>query len=285
VHQTRRPLLGFGVRGVTDLELTLYGPARPLHSGHYGNWAPNPAVEMAQLLSRLRDDDGRILIEGFYDDVRPPTPAERQAIAEAPDASPRLRDELLLGRTEGGGARLDERILFPALNVRGLRSGHVGEEAQNAVPSEARMSIDFRLVPDQTPARVRERLEAHLRALGYLIVHETPSAEMRRSTPRLVKLEWGSGYAAYRADLTSPFARGVRRALERATGQTAVLSSGGGSLPLAIFAEALGAPIIMLPIANHDDNQHAADENLRVQNLRDGIAIYAEVLATLGSEW
>jgi acetylornithine deacetylase/succinyl-diaminopimelate desuccinylase-like protein len=100
-----------------------------------------------------------------------------------------------------------------------------------------------------------------------------------------VKLEWGPGYAAYRADLDSPFARGVRRALERATGQTAVLSSGGGSLPLAVFAEVLGAPIIMLPIANHDDNQHAADENLRLQNLRDGIAIYAEVLATLGREW
>ena len=285
VHQTRRLQLVFGVRGVTDVEVTLYGPSRPLHSGHYGNWAPNPAVELATLLGKLRDDEGKILIEGFYDDVRPPTEAEKQALARAPDTGALLRQELQLGRTEGGEGRLEERILLPALNVRGLQSGSVGEKAQNAVPSEARLSIDFRLVPNQTPAKVRERLESHLRSLGYAVVHETPSAELRRKTPRLVKLEWGAGYPAYRAELDDPFGRAVRRSLERAAGEVVVLPTLGGSLPLYVFAETLRVPIVTLPIANHDNNQHAPDENLRVQNLRDGIALYAELLAGLGQDW
>jgi acetylornithine deacetylase/succinyl-diaminopimelate desuccinylase-like protein len=285
VHQTRRPQLVFGVRGVTDLEMTVYGPARPMHSGHYGNWAPNPAVEMAKLLSTLRDDDGRILVAGFYDDVRPPTEAERRAVAAAPDTGGLLRRELHLGRTEAAGARLEEAVLQPALNVRGLVSGAVGERAQNAVPRDARLSIDFRLVPDQTPAKVREKVEAHLRGLGYTVVHETPSAQTRLATPRLVRLDWGAGYPAYRAGLDEPFAVAVRRTVERAVGEVVALPTLGGSLPLHLFAETLEAPIVVLPIANHDDNQHAPDENLRVQNLRDGIAIYAEVLAGLGAEW
>ena len=291
VHQTRRPLIVFGVRGVTDVEATLYGPARPLHSGHYGNWAPNPAAELAELVTHLRDDEGHILVSGFYDDVRPPTEAEKRAIAEAPEVDGLLKRELLLGRTEGhekgGGApRLEETLLRPALNVRGLQSGNVGERAQNAIPSEARLSIDFRLVPDQTPDKVRERFEAHLAGLGYTVVHDTPSPEARLAHPRLVKLVWGAGYPAYRASLDDPLARALRASIERATGgPVVVLPTGGGSLPLYIFAEVLRVPIVILPIANHDDNQHAVDENLRVQNLREGVAMYAEVLAGLGADW
>ena len=291
VHQTRRPQIVFGVRGVTDVEVTLFGPARPLHSGHYGNWAPNPAVELAHLVTRLRDDEGRILVSGFYDDVRSPTEAEKRALAEAPGVDDLLKQELLLGRTEGHGEgsaapRLEETLLRPALNVRGLQSGNVGERAQNAIPSEARLSIDFRLVPDQTPAKVRERFEAYLASLGYTVVHETPSPEARLTHPRLVKLAWGAGYPAYRAPLDDPFGRALRSSLERAMGApVVVLPTLGGSLPLYVFAEVLRVPIVVLPIANHDDNQHAVDENLRVQNLRDGVAMYAEVLAGIGAAW
>jgi acetylornithine deacetylase/succinyl-diaminopimelate desuccinylase-like protein len=292
VHQTRRPQLVFGVRGVTDVEVTLYGPARPLHSGHYGNWVPNPAVEMARLVTRLRDDEGRILVSGFYDDVRPPTDAEKRALAEVPGVDELLKQELLLGRTEGhgneGGAapRLEETLLRPALNVRGLQSGNVGEGAQNAIPAEARLSIDFRLVPDQTPAKVRERFEAYLASLGYTVVHDTPGPEARLAHPRLVKLAWGAGYAAYRAPLDDSFGRALRASLERATGgPIIVLPTLGGSLPLYVFAEVLRVPIVTLPIANHDDNQHAANENLRLQNLWDGTSIFASVLRRLGEEW
>jgi acetylornithine deacetylase/succinyl-diaminopimelate desuccinylase-like protein len=286
VHQTRRPQVFFGARGVTDVEITLYGPARALHSGHYGNWAPNPAVALAHLVAGLRDTEGRIQIAHFYDDVRPLTPAEREALASVPDVDAELRHELALAGTEAGGARLAERIMLPALNLRGLESGAVGERAANAIPTEARASIDFRLVPDQTPARVRERVEAHLRAQGYAITYETPSLDARRAQPQLVRLAWGSGYPPARSDMGSPFARALVAVTGEAAGGPVVrMPTLGGSVPMHLFVETFGVPVVGLPIANHDDNQHAADENLRLQNLWDGTAAFASVLARLGEEW
>jgi acetylornithine deacetylase/succinyl-diaminopimelate desuccinylase-like protein len=285
VHQTRRPQIFFGVRGVTDVEITLYGPARALHSGHYGNWAPNPAVALAHLVAGLRDTDGRIRIPGFYDDVRPATTAERQALQSVPEVDDALRQELSLAETEAGGARLAERILLPALNVRGLEAGAVGEGAANAIPVEARASIDFRLVPNQTPARVRELFESHLRAQGYTITHATPTLEARRAQARLVKLAWGAGYPPARAEMDSPFARALVTSVESAVGPVVRMPTLGGSIPMYLFVETFGVPVVGLPIANHDDNQHAANENLRLQNLWDGTSIFASVLGRLGEEW
>jgi len=285
VHQTRRPQVYFGVRGVMGVEVTLYGPVRALHSGHYGNWAPNPAVEMAHLVASLRDPEGRILVAGFGDDVRPIAPAERDALRSVPPVEDELKGELALGRTEGEGATLAELILRPALNVRGLESGKVGSGAANAVPVEARASIDFRLVPDQTPAGVREKLEAHLRGLGYHVVHETPDAATRRAHPRLVKLEWGPGYKAARTPLDQPAALALVRVLEQGAGPIVKLPTLGGSVPMHLFGDVTGAPVIGLPIVNHDNSQHAANENVRIQNLWDGIEAFAAVFVGLGSAW
>jgi acetylornithine deacetylase/succinyl-diaminopimelate desuccinylase-like protein len=286
VHQSRRPLVFFGVRGITEVELTLYGPSRALHSGHYGNWAPNPAVELAHLVDGLRDTDGRIKIAGFYDDVRPLTPAERAALREFPHADAELRQELALAATESGGARLVERLMLPALNLRGLQSGAVGERAANAIPTEARASIDFRLVPDQTPERVKSLFEAHLRSQGYTVVHQAPTLEERRARPGLVQLQWQSGYPSARTPLDSPFARALVALVAEATGTPVVrLPTLGGSMPMHLFPEVLGAPAMGLPIANHDDNQHAANENLRLQNLWDGTVVFATVLTGLGEAW
>ncbi len=285
VHQARRPQVFFGVRGVTDVEVTLYGPARALHSGHYGNWAPNPAVALAHLVAGLRDTDGRIRIPGFYDDVRPVTAAEREALHGVPDVDEALRQELALAETEAGGARLAERILLPALNLRGLESGAVGERAANAIPIEARASIDIRLVPNQTPARVRELFEAHVRAQGYTITHETPTLEARRARAKLVKLAWGAGYPSARTDMDTPFARALVTSVEGAVGPVVRLPTLGGSIPMHLFVETFGVPVVGLPIANHDDNQHAANENLRLQNLWDGTRIFASILSRIGEEW
>jgi acetylornithine deacetylase/succinyl-diaminopimelate desuccinylase-like protein len=286
VHQTRRPQVYFGVRGVTGVDVTLYGPARALHSGHYGNWAPNPAVELAQLIASLRDTEGRILIAGFGDDVRPPSAAEKDALRSVPPVEEELAASLALGRTEGQGTPLAELIMRPALNVRGMSSGKVGAAAANAVPTEAQASIDFRLVPDQTPAGVRDKLEAHLRGLGYFVVHETPDEATRRAHPRLVKLEWGAGYKAARTPLDNPAALALVRVLEQSGGAPLVrLPTLGGSVPMDLFTDVLGAPVIGLPIVNHDNNQHAANENVRVQNLWDGIESFAAVFAGLGPAW
>ena len=286
VHQSRRQQVSFGVRGVVGVELTTYGPTRALHSGHYGNWAPNPLVTIAHLIASMRDRDGRILIDGFYDDVRAPTKAELDAIAAAPAADSALRAELQLARTEAENARLMERIMLPALNVRGIQGGGVERLAANAVPTMARASIDFRLVPSQQPARVRELVEAHARKQGFHIVRRDPTESERRAHPAILKMIWEDGYPASRSDMSSPASRAVIRATELATGgRVIVVPTSGGSLPLYHFTEVLGAPLVTVPIVNHDNNQHAANENLRLQNLFDGMQVYASIIANLGGIW
>lgn len=283
VHPSRRMQVFFGARGVAGLELTVYGPIRPLHSGHYGNWAPNPAVELAHLVAGLRDEEGRILIPGFYGDVRPLTVTEKQAIAVMPLVEASLADELGLGRTEGGGARLQDRLMDPALNVRGLRSAEVGEGAANAIPTEAQVSIDFRLVPDQTPQKVKDEVEAFLRGKGWHLVAEAPDRETLRAFPKVARVAWSLDYAAHRTDMTLPVSRAVVAAVERAAGRPVVqVPMLGGSVPMSLFTNILKAPMIGVPMVNHDNNQHGVNENLRLQNLWDGIEVYAELMADLG---
>ena len=284
VHQSRAMQVFYGVRGVTTLELTTYGPSRSLHSGHYGNWAPNPAAVLANVIASMRDSDGRILIDGFYDDVRALTGAERAAIAAVPDVDADLRGEFALGATEGGNAPIGERIMLPALNVRGLSSGAVGDRAANAIPVSATASIDFRLVLDQTPAGVRGRVDAHLRKQGFHVVAEEPDEEQRRAHPRLIRAAWGHGYPPARTALDHPMAAAAARAIESATGSLVRLPTLGGSLPIYIIETVLGAPLLGVPIVNHDNNQHGANENLRLQNLWDGIEVYANLLAGLDSQ-
>jgi acetylornithine deacetylase/succinyl-diaminopimelate desuccinylase-like protein len=293
VHQSRRPLLFFGARGVVDLELTVYGPVKGLHDGHYGNWAPNPAARLARLLASMRDDDGRILIAGFYADVKPPSPAERAAIAAVPRVEADLRREFQIAGEEGGGERLDERLMLPALNVRGLQAGHVGAQASNTIATEARASIDFRLVPDETPGAVEALVERHIAAQGYTIVRGTPDAATRSRHPKLVQAAWGAGYPPARTPLDLPLSREVAAIMTAAGHQPVRLPTLGGSIPMYLFQQPNGAPgasgasgaptvpVIGLPIANHDDNQHAANENLRLQNLWDGIELYAALFAGL----
>lgn len=286
VHQTRRMQLYFGARGITEVEVTTYGATRRLHSGHYGNWAPNPIVELAHLVSSLRDIEGRIRIAGFSDDVRPLTETERRALSEVPDVDAALRQELALARTEGAGESLTDAILRPALNLRGVSGGEVGTRATNSIPTEATVSIDFRLVPDQTPEKLRARVEEHIRRQGYWIAREAPDRATRFKSPRIVRLLWGAGYPPARTSMDLPVSQAVIRTIEEGLGSPVVkLPSLGGSVPMYLFLEKLRAPVIGLPIVNHDNNQHAANENLRIQNLWDGIETYAVLMAGLGNVW
>jgi acetylornithine deacetylase/succinyl-diaminopimelate desuccinylase-like protein len=286
VHQSRRQQIVFGARGVTGVNLTVYGPTRGLHSGHYGNWAPNPVALIANLVASMRNNDGRILIKHFYDDVSPIGAAERRAIAAIPPIDSALRAELSLGATEAKNASLMERITLPALNLRGIRGGNVNELSSNTIPTDATASIDFRLVPKQTPEHVRQLVEAHLKAQGYFVVDHTPTPAERLAHARVVKVAWESGYAASRVPMDAPLSRATLRAVQDALGEPVVaLPMLGGSLPLSTFESALHTPLIVLPIVNHDNNQHSNNENLRMANLFDGVLVYAGVLANLGTYW
>ena len=281
VHQSRTPTIYFGARGSLGLDATIYGPVRALHDGHYGNWVPNPAAMAAELISQMRDGAGRIIIPNFADDVRPLTAAEQAAIAHLPPVEDGLKKEFGIARTEGSEG-LTASTMRPSLNIRGIRSGQVGAEANNAIPVDAVLSVDFRLVPGQTTQRVTNKVEAFLKAKGWTIVKETPDMATRLAHPRVIKLVWGGGYPALRSDMTSPAAKGVITAAESAAGRPiAILPMMGGSVPINLFDEMFHTPVIGIPINNHDNNQHAANENMRLRNLWDGIGVYAAMMAEL----
>jgi acetylornithine deacetylase/succinyl-diaminopimelate desuccinylase-like protein len=281
VHQSDAPTLYFGARGAMGLDLTIYGPLHPLHDGHYGNWVPNAAVMAAELIASMRDSNGRILIPGFYHDVRSLTAADRAAIAKLPPVENTLRREFGIGRTEGN-AGLSASVMGPALNIRGISSGAVGAAANNAIPTQADISIDFRLVPDQTPEHVRMEVERFLTAKGWTLVSAAPDLDTRLSHSRIIRVGWSSGYPGLRTDLDTPAARAlITSAHDAAGGRLALVPMMGGSVPLSLFHHILGVPVIILPIVNHDDSQHAPNENLRLKNLWDGIDVYAAEMAEL----
>ncbi len=286
VNQTRRMQVYFGARGVTDLEIAVYGPARVLHDGHYGNWAPNPAALLVDLLAHMRDSTSHILIPGFYDDVRPLTALERDALTQMPDVDTQLKQELGLAWTESGGAASPVAITQPSLNIRGLEAGHVEEKAQNAISTVAKASLDFRLVPGQRPERVREQVEQFIAQQGFYIVRQAPDMEMRRLHAKIIKLKWGPGYIASRTSMDDPAVRPIISAMEQTLGGPIVkMPMLGGSVPMYLFTDLLKTPVVGVPIANHDNNQHAANENLRLQNLWDGIEIFAGILTGTERNW
>ena len=256
MHQSRRRTLYFGARGSLDVKATVYGPLRPLHSGHYGNWVPNPAYQAAQLIVDLRAPDGSVRIPGFDRDVRPLTVAERKAIAALPPVEASLKREFGIAQGEGSDG-LTASTMRPALNVVALKAGG----SARAIPATAEVALDFRLVPDQTPERVHEQVEKRLQDLGWTVLHAEPDEATRSNKSKLVRLDWSTGYPGYRADMTHPASRAALATAQRSVADpVAALPMMGGSVPIYLFAKILDVPVIGLPIANHDNNQHAANE-------------------------
>jgi acetylornithine deacetylase/succinyl-diaminopimelate desuccinylase-like protein len=280
VHQSRRQQIVFGARGVTTVDITVYGPNHELHSGHYGNWAPNPAMMLARLLASMKDDDGRVLIDHFYDGIEPLSETEKRAIAEAPDVDRDLMRELALGRTEGAGKKLVELLNVPSLNIRGMASARTGGQASNVIPSTATATIDMRLVKGVDHAAAEQRMIDHIRKQGYFIVDHEPDAQTRMSHPKVARVTVESGgYNAARTSMDLPISKLVLQTADSARGPVVKLPTMGGSVPLFMIEGILHVPTISVPIANHDNNQHSFNENIRIQNLWDGIELMAALLA------
>ena len=242
VHQSRRQQVVFGVRGVTTLQLTIHGPRRELHSGHYGNWAPNPAMMLARLLATMKDDDGRITIPDFYDGVEPLGEAERKALAEAPALDAGLRRELGLARTEGSPRTLNELINQPALVIQGVNAAGVGAQTRNVIPDRAQAALGIRLVAGNDWRRMQDRVIAHIRAQGFHVVESEPDAATRLRYPKLVHVERETGYNAVREPMNSPAAQRVVAAVEAARGPVLRVPTLGGSLPIAPIVECSRCP-------------------------------------------
>lgn len=278
VHQSRRPQLVFGVRGVTGMEITTYGPNRPLHSGHYGNWAPVPGQLLSNLIASMKDEEGNVIIDGYYDDVEPLSELEKAALSNIPLIDEGLKQELGINDPEGTES-YNERLLLPSLTVRGLSSGNTGKLARNVVPATATAALGMRLVKGCDPEKQKDLIEAHIRKQGFHIVREDPDQETRMKYPKIAKVTRSRGYPAARTSMDLPIIQDViARSKDVAGEELLLLPTLGGSLPLYLFTDELKKPAIILPIANHDNNQHAADENLRIANLWYGIKLMSALM-------
>lgn len=280
VHQSGRKQVVFGVRGDQNVDVTVYGAKRPLHSGHYGNWVPNPAMTLSRLLASMKDDSGRVTIAGWYDGVEPLGDAERRAIVEAPAYDDELRSELGLARTEGNGKSLMEVINQPSLNINGISSGDVGALARNVIPTTATVVLDLRLVKGNDYRRQIQHLTDHIRQQGFYVIDHDPTEAERKANGLIAKIvARAGGYNAERTRMDIPISMAVINAVQSTSKDRIVkLPTSGGSLPLSIITDRLKTVTITVPIVNYDNNQHAENENLRLQNLWDGIETLAAVM-------
>ena len=279
VDQSGKQTVVFGARGDAHLEVTVYGPHHGLHSGHYGNWAPNPAMMLAQLLAGMKDDEGRVLVPHFYDGIAPLGQIERDALARAPVNDQMLMGSFWLGHVEGSGKHLLELINQPSLNINGLSSGQTGAHATNVIPPTATADLDLRLVVGVDWQEQQQRVMDYIKSRGYFVVDAEPTREtlMGHAKVALVVRDQ-AGYNAVRTPMDLPIAQEVIRAVQSARGDVVLLPTMGGSVPLGAMERAAQTRTITVPIANYDDNQHAANENLRLQNLWDGVGTMAALL-------
>jgi acetylornithine deacetylase/succinyl-diaminopimelate desuccinylase-like protein len=282
MNQSGKQMVNFGNRGIASLTMTVYGPTKPLHDGHYGSWAPSPSVMIANLIASLRDDAGHILIPHFYDDVAPVSAADKAAFDAMPPVEEDLKRALGLGRNVGP-ARLAEGYLAPTLNVRAVHAGDEGPAAANAIATQANASFDFRLAPGETPAHTRELLEKFLVQQGWYIVRDEPDLKTRLAHAKIVKVIWDAGGSiATKTALDLPAAKAVVASIGRTVGYAPIeLPIVGASSGIADIVNLLHVPMAGVSIANYDDNQHAQNENLRLGNLWDGIEVYAGLLSDL----
>jgi acetylornithine deacetylase/succinyl-diaminopimelate desuccinylase-like protein len=280
-HPAGKKSVIFGVRGSANLGLTVFGPKRPLHSGNYGNWAPNPSQLLVNLLASMKDDEGRVLVKGFYDDVKSLSAAERKAIAESPSVEEELKRDLGLAQSEVPGRTLFAGFTLPVLNINGIQGANVGAQAANIIPTIARAALNLRLVPGNDAQRHISLVIEHIKSRGWhVLLDRDPTEEERARHARLIRVDARSaGTNAQRTPLDLPIAQAVVAAVQLTVDYPVVLQpSLGGTLPLITIEEMLGAKVLTVPIVNSDNNQHAENENVKVQFLWDGIETYAALM-------
>ncbi len=285
VHASGRPTLAFGNRGEVGVTLTVYGPRAPLHSGHFGNYVPNPAQRLARLLAAMKDDDGRVTIPGYYSRTTI-TDADRKALAEVPDDEAAIRKRVGVAAADKVGATYQEALQYPSLNVRGLAAAGVGEKAANVVPEKAVAELDLRTTVEADADYLLPLLRTFVEAQGYHLVDREPTDEERARYPKLARLKPALPERAARQEIDSAVGRWATAALEEAfrdggaSPKPVRIRMMGGTLPTYEIVTPLGMPFVLVPLVNADNNQHAYDENLRLGNYLSGMRTILGLLLT-----
>jgi acetylornithine deacetylase/succinyl-diaminopimelate desuccinylase-like protein len=283
-HASGRPTLVFGNRGIAQAVLTVFGPRAPLHSGHFGNYAPNPAMRLASLLTSMKDDQGRVLVPGYYDGIAL-TASDREVLKATGDDEAAIRARIGIAQAETVGQNYQEALQYPSLNVRGLASAAVGARAANIVPSEAVAELDMRTTPEADGRRLFELVKQHIQKQGYHLVDAPPTDDERARYGKLAMFKLGEVQAAQRMPMDAPVGRWVYAALKStraASGEVdpVRIRLMGGTVPTDVLVSALKLPFVLVPTVNGDNNQHARDENLRMGNFITGTDAIVALLST-----
>jgi len=279
IHSSGRPTLAFGARGIITATLTVFGPRSGVHSGNYGNWVPNPALRLSQLIASMKDDEGRVTVEGYYDDVAPLTAEERALLAAVPEDSAELMRTFGIAAPERAGRSLQDALQEPTLNIRGLASSFVGAGVRTIIPDRATAEIDLRLVKETSGQTLMQRIADHVRRQGYHLADGEPDDAARATYSKIARLRVGQETPAFRTSPLLPESRALASAMEAAFGVPPVqIRTLGGTVPIAPFVDALNVPAVLVPIVNFDNNQHEENENLRLGHFFTGIQILAVAL-------
>jgi acetylornithine deacetylase/succinyl-diaminopimelate desuccinylase-like protein len=276
-HPSGNPTIYYGARGGAGLTVSVYTAKNAMHSGNYGNWLPDANVRLAQLIGSMVGPTGKVTIDGFYDDVLPFAPAALKMMQEVPDDSESMRQLYGLGSTDGAASSFQEGLNLPAFSVHMMKGGEVG----GVIAASATAEIAMRLVKENTPRQMLDRVLAHIRKQGYFIVDKDPDTAMLAAHPRIAKVTTRGGAAsgAWRTDPDVPEARFITDALRSRYGDRLVrIRTRGGGVPAGPFIDTFQVPTLGLSLANYDDNQHTDNENLRLANLWNGIATLAAIM-------
>ncbi len=278
-HITNKPTLTFGARGIATIELTTYGPIVAQHSGHFGNYAPNPALRLSKLLASMKDDDGRVIIPGFYDGVEIDQKTE-QILRSIPDDEDEIMNRLQLGSIDKVGSYYQEAIQYPSLNIRGMQSGWINEQTRTIVPGWAKAEIDVRLVLEVDPEKLINSIRKHIEDQGYYVTEGIPNTEERMNNKKVASFTSEISYQAFRTEFDSDVGVWLQRSLENAFGENPIMiRMSGGSIPISPFVIELNVPAVGVPTVNRDNNQHSPNENIRLGNYREGIKTMISILS------
>jgi len=280
VHISGQPTLIFGCRGITTVNLTIFGASKPQHSGHYGNYAPNPNFMMAHLLASMKDQTGKVLIDGYYDGIQW-NEGTAKTMAAVPDKKSDILNLLQIAEPEQVGRNYQESLQYPSLNVRGMSSAWVGAQARTIVPDKTTAAIDIRLVPESAPQRLVELIKKHIEGQGYHIVTKEPTKEERLKYPKICYLYAGGATLPFRTDMNSEEGKWLEKALQKQYKMTPVkVRIMGGTVPISSFINQLKIPAIIVPMVNSDNNQHSPNENFRVDYLTNSIRTFYAIMTT-----
>ena len=279
-HESDLPTLNFGNRGISSITLKTYGPVVPQHSGHFGNYAPNPVFRMSNILSSMKDENGIVKIKGYYDGITISDQVKKY-LDNVPDNEDSMLNKMQFKKPESVGSSYQEAIQFPSLNVRGIRAGWVEDEVRTIVPSECIAEIDVRLVIESDGYRLHDLIKKHIEDLGYVVLDHEPSKEERMKYEKIVKFNSTVSYPAFRTDIDSDLGNWLSETLTRTFGVEPVLRrTSGGSVPISPFVNVLNIPAVGVPTVNKDNNQHSPNENIKLINYIKGIESFVGILSS-----